>query len=504
MASRTRDACAMSLRGAGEGSGDRTALERAAPPSPDGGVGGASEASRGVDWPPMGDSGTRETGAAPPAALLAWVEEALGGRVVGWERQERWRPAYFLELERDGERLPLYFRGARTEVENGPEAIRFEAGVLATLERGGIPVPHVHGVCPDPCGIVMDRSPGRANLATAESEAQRRAVLRDYVEVLARMHALDLAPFEALGLERPATSRELGLCDLVKWEATYRKRKSRPEPLIEFVLGWLKRNVPEGRDRTSFLCVDSGQFLFEGSRVTALLDLELACLGDPAADLAGLRTRDLSEPLGDVAGAYADYAALTGDAIPHDVIDHHTVRFAIYTPMAVAPIVAHPMPGLDAIQYLGWYHVYAKAPLDVVAHGMGLPAVDVPELDAAPTRDGPLHRALVDRLRRAAEGDGFDAYEASTSLRLAEYLKRVDRYGAALETADLDDVSAVLGRRAPDWQAADAELETLVLEASSERDAELVQLFRRRTARRLQILDPLLRELEGASIQLLG
>jgi len=456
-----------------------------------------------LDSLPLGERSTAGTAGAPPESLLAWVEEVLGGRVVGWERQERWRPAYFLEMERDGGRVPLYFRGARTEVENGPDAIRFEAGVLAALEHGGIPVPHVHGVCADPCGIVMDRSPGRANLATAENEDERRAVLKDYVEVLARMHALDLAPFEALGLERPASARDLGLCDLAKWEATYRKRKSRPEPLIEFVLGWLKRNVPEGRTRTSFLCVDSGQFLFEDARVTALLDLELACLGDPAADLAGLRTRDLSEPLGDVAAAYAHYAALTGDEIPSRVIDHHTVRFAICTPMAVAPIVSHPMPGLDSIQYLGWYHVYAKAPLDVIGHGMGLAPPDMPALAEAPTRDGPLHRALVGRLRQAAEGDGFDAYEASTSLRLAEYLRRVEAFGAPLEAADLDDVSEVLGRRVADWQAADTELENLVERASPGRDAELVQLFRRRTARRLQLLDPLLRELEGASIQLL-
>ncbi|MDJ0788680.1 MAG: phosphotransferase family protein, partial [Myxococcota bacterium] len=440
--------------------------------------------------------------ASLPAPLVDWIASELDAHVVAWERQERWRPAYFLEVEREGERLPLYFRGARTEVEDGAAAIRFEAGVLRELERGGVPVPRVYGVCPDPCGIVMERSPGRANLATALDLAERRAVLRDYVEILARMHALDLAPFEALGLERPARDA-LGLCDVAKWEATYRKRKSRPEPLIEFVLGWLRRNVPEGRSRTSFLCVDSGQFLFDQGRVTALLDLELACLGDPAADLAGLRTRDLSEPLGDLAPAYAHYFALTGDEIPSRVIDHHTVRFAIYTPMAVAPIVAHPMPGLDLVQYLGWYHVYAKAPLDVIAHGMGLPDVEVPPLVAEETRDGPLHDALVRQLRQSAEGDGFRAYEVATSLRLAEYLRRVEKHGAPLEALDLADVSETLGEPVADWQAADRALEACVERAGPERDAELVQLFRRRTARRLQLLDPLLRELEGARIQLL-
>jgi hypothetical protein len=440
---------------------------------------------------------------APWTELFAWIETELGGRIVGYERQSRWRPAFFLDFERDGESLPLYFRGARPELATGPEVIAHEARVLRELEREGIPVPHVYAVCSDPCGIVMDCSPGRANLATAKSEAERESVMAHYIEILARTHGLDTSPFEATGMELPKTARERGLCDLDKWESAYRKFKSRPEPLIEFVLGWLKRNVPEGRSQTSFLAVDSGQFLFEQGRVTALIDLELACLGDPAADLAGLRTRDLSEPLGDLSIANARYFERTGAVIPRNVIDYHTVRFSLYTPMAVAHLVANPAPGLDLIQYLGWYWVYSLAPIEVMAHAMGLEADATPFPEAPPTRYSKESEVLVARLREASSGDDFAAYELDASLRIAEYTARAERYGPGLEASDLEEVSNLLGQQVDGWSEADALLEASVEAASPERDVEFVRFFRARARRQVALLDPVLRELEGVSIQLL-
>ena len=44
---------------------------------------------------------------------FAWVEQALGGRVCNLQRQGRWRPAWFFDLDKGGELLPLYFRGDR-------------------------------------------------------------------------------------------------------------------------------------------------------------------------------------------------------------------------------------------------------------------------------------------------------------------------------------------------------------------------------------------------------
>ncbi|MBW2421821.1 MAG: hypothetical protein JRH19_25015, partial [Deltaproteobacteria bacterium] len=197
------------------------------------------------------------------------------------------------------------------------------------------------------------------------------------------------------------------------------------------------------------------------------------------------------------------YFERSGDTIPTPVIDYHTVRFNIYTPMAVAPLVANPMPGLELIQYLGWYWVYSLAPLEVMAHAMGVDVGAPIVPDATPTREAAAHDALVERLRQAASGDDFAAYEMGVPLRMAEYLRRAERFGPALEAEDLAEASALLDRPVTDWSEADRLLEAFVEEAGPERDAELVRFFCRRSRRQVWLLDPVLRELEGCKIQLL-
>src|SRR5262249_5226658 len=154
-------------------------------------------------------------------------------------------------------------------------------------------------------------------------EDERRAVLDHYLELLARMHAIDVAAFEAIGLARPATAEQRSLLDFDVWERAYRKRKQRPEPAIEYLIGWIRRSVPRDRTRVSFVGADAGQFLFDAGRVTAVIDLELATLGDPAADLGGLRGRDLSEPLGDLARGLRTYERFAGEPIDRDAVDFH-------------------------------------------------------------------------------------------------------------------------------------------------------------------------------------
>jgi aminoglycoside phosphotransferase (APT) family kinase protein len=439
---------------------------------------------------------------------FGWIEGELGGTIVRAERQPRWRPAWFLDLERGGETLPLYFRGDRGEADHGAYMLEHEMKVLQVLEQHEIPVPHIHGFCPEPRGILMERCAGRANLANARDDGEREAVLDDYIAVLAKIHGIDTAAFERVGLERPTSPQSLGLGDLDVWERGYRRNKRRPEPLIEFVLGWVRRNVPHDRDQVSFLCSDSGQFLFDEGRVTAVLDLELACLGDPAADLAGMRCRDLSEPLGDLSRGIRHYESITGQSIDRSVIDFHTVRFAIVTPLAVAHLVANPPPGLDFVQYLAWYLVYGRAPIEVIAREMGLELspVEVPVAD--PTRHAPGHDALGLMLEghAAAAGeespdDEFAAYRFDAAQRVAEYLKRADLMGPALEAADLRDAENLLGHRPSSWLDADEELEDLVLEADPDLDAPLLAYIHKRKLRHEAQIHPDMRELRGATIQ---
>lgn len=424
---------------------------------------------------------------------FAWIEAKLGGTIVRAERQPRWRPAWFLDLERGGERVPLYFRGERGEADHGVYSLEHEMRVLQVLEAHEIPVPHVYGFCPEPRGIVMECSPGRANLATAKSESERESVLDHYIELLARAHTIDVGAFEAIGLERPRTLDQIGLVDHERWERAYRRDKSRPEPAIEFLIRWVRGHVPANRERVSFICGDAGQFLFDAGRVTALIDLELACLGDPAADLAGMRGRDLSEPLGDLSRAVRRYEALAGQPIDRSVIDYHTVRFNLVTPMATARLVADPPPGFDWVQYQSWYSVWGRSCFDVIGDALGLDLV-------APG----LPHGIDAALDSADSAGSFDAYEQDTEERIAEYGERVARFGPELADADLEEMCELLGKSYPSREEADRELERQIAAGDHDDDADCVVLFHRRLQREEALLHPLLKELRGVRIQKIG
>ena len=110
---------------------------------------------------------------------------------------------------------------------------------------------------------------------------------------------------------------------------------------------------------------------------------------------------------------------------------------------------------------------------------------------------------LKERFAVAASGDDFAAYEMGVAHRAAEYLRRVERHGRDLEELERDEIAKLVGHAADDPAAAEEALETWVRKAGTDRDAELVVLLHRRATRREALLQPVLRELEGASIQLL-
>jgi aminoglycoside phosphotransferase (APT) family kinase protein len=435
---------------------------------------------------------------------FAWIERQLGGRLVRWESQDRWRPAWFLELERDGETLPLYWRGARQEFHRDTGPLEREGRILEVLERNGIPVPHAYGVCQDPPGLLLERLPGTFNLATEPDPELRRSTLDHYLEILVAMHAIEPAQFADAGLRMPKDGAESCLGDLPSFEREYRRAKKRPDPMIEFAVAWCRRNVPRDRRRVSFVHCDSGQFLFEKGRVTGLIDFELAYLGDPAADLAGLRSRQLSEPLGDLRYAIGRYGELAGEPVDPRAVDYHTVRFGLSNPLGLAAVLAEPVPAMNYVQYLAWYVVYSRCLLEVMAGMVGSELEEPVVPDPAPTFSRTAATHLVDVLAtRLGHASGPEAYEADRLHRVAQYLERSDEYRAALESDDLDEAADLLGRRPATRADADAALERLVIEgnANGEIDAELLRFFHRRLRREEVLLAPTLRELAGARIE---
>ena len=417
---------------------------------------------------------------APPQ-MIEWIEHATRGRVVHCERQPRWRPAWFIDVERDGDVLPIYFRGDRGALDHGVYTLEHEYRVLEVLEAHDIAVPHVYGFCPDPRGIVMERARGQANLLTVNDPVERSAILDDYMTWLARIHRLGTKPFQAAGLS--LGDGKLIMADFDRWEATYRARKVRAEPFIEFAVRWLRRDPPARQAEPTLVVGDSGQFLFDAGRVSAVIDLELAFLGDPLHDLACMRLRDLAEPLGPLAPAFAHYEAEMGAPLDRAALDFHTVRFAVCTPMSISHVLAEPPGDIDLVRYLVWYVQFSRVALEVMADLAGI-VLDPPavfEVEASRFVDGfaMLDAALAD----IAPYEPQQMFRLNVAQRLSAFLRCVNELGPQLERDDLDDAASLLGTRPATWRDCDVELEAFVARVDSTRDEELVRFFHRRMSR---------------------
>jgi aminoglycoside phosphotransferase (APT) family kinase protein len=173
-----------------------------------------------------------------------------------------------------------------------------ESTVVAGLHRAGARVPQVLAVCTDPgmLGVpfylmtLADGLPINAALpAAVDTPAERARLGRDVVDALAEVHAVDptAAGLASIGRPEGYLRRQLrrfaGLWDV---------NRTRDLPLVAAVAARLEATVPESGPAT----IVHGDYRVGNllapteppARVTAILDWELATIGDPLADLGYL------------------------------------------------------------------------------------------------------------------------------------------------------------------------------------------------------------------------
>lgn len=418
----------------------------------------------------------------------AWVEANVGGRVHGIERQSRWRPVWFVDGESEGAPYSLCVRGERVDIP-GVWPLHHEMVAQQLMDAAGIRVAHVYGWCDEPRAFVMDRIPGHADF-TGVTDAARDRIVDDYMAILAELHQIDIAPFVDSGITRASTPAQSGRIGMDFYERAYRSTKRRPDPFLEFCLGWLTRNPVNSHGREAVVVWDSGQMHHDGTRVTAILDLELAHIGDPMMDLAGFRQRDSILHYGDMNRLYDVYAEFRGEAVDIDAIQLHHFAFTLSNQLVFHSALAAPAPESDYMTNLQWCcetNLYAAEALAEIL-GTELEPVAMPDARVSPSAIGFGH--LVAQLRSIEAADEFEQYRLRGAFRLARHLQRVDEVGDACVVADLDDLHALLGHRPATWREGDAELEAFVLRDGGAHDEELLALFHRRLWRAHQILGP--------------
>lgn len=445
---------------------------------------------------------------APWPAAFEWIGRTVGGDVVDARRQARWRPAWFVDVcLPDGTRKTVYLRCQREE--QLPWTVKLsierEWRIMKVLFDQGIRVPRVLGFCPDPEGILMEAVAGRDRFGPEDPQDLRDQVLDEYVEELARAHAIDPAAFAEIGLHQPKGQREIGLMGFELSEKWYRSVKPGPDPVNEFIVRWIYRNVPTSRERVCWIHFDAGQFLHADGHVNALMDVEFSCLGDPMADLGAMRMRDTAQPIGDLMRAYRTYERVTGQPVDRSVVNFHAVRFALLTAFLSVGARSEPLPEFDMAQWESWALMSQVICLEIIAEEAGV-VLDEDESAPAPTpsrrRSWKLStdRVLTNVLGQLPEDDHL-AFQLRIARDMARATVRADEIAAAMEERDRSDEEGLLGYRLGDWQEGDQKVEEIVLRAGPERDAELVRFLHRRVRRQQAILHPAMRDVRGFSVQ---
>ena len=226
-----------------------------------------------------------------PREVGAFRRLAAGLSWLTYEFALAWR-------DRDGRehRRDLILRVGDPRGMLAPYSAAAEFSVLDALRATEIPVPEplwwsdsdeamgapfiittkCHGEAPDPW--------------TAQfSETERATIGAQFVALLAALHTVDWRRTAAESLPGPASPDQAARHAIDPWEGRLRRVSTAPWPLIERALGWLASSKPQTR-RIAIVHGDYriGNFLMKGGRITAILDWELAHLGDPYEDLGWL------------------------------------------------------------------------------------------------------------------------------------------------------------------------------------------------------------------------
>jgi aminoglycoside phosphotransferase (APT) family kinase protein len=226
------------------------------------------------------------------AGLEGLVRRRLGGtgigglaRVSAGATQEIWR----FHMVEDGEEVPLILRRAPGGERVSPTAVGLESEAALIYAAGvaGVPVPPVRWVLAPEDGLgrgfIMGFVEGETlggRIARGAAFAPARAFLaRQCGEILARIHAVDPAPFPQLRRSSPA--------DLVGQYGEAYRATGWPRPVFELALRWLADRCPPPPAVPRLVHGDfrNGNLIVGPDGVRAVLDWEIAHVSDPMEDL---------------------------------------------------------------------------------------------------------------------------------------------------------------------------------------------------------------------------
>jgi aminoglycoside phosphotransferase (APT) family kinase protein len=383
-----------------------------------------------------------------PADVVDWVEEVAGGplqrcdRVPGGARREAWL------VDVGDDELFLRYDDRDADDPRDPWTLRREAEVYSALHATDVPVPRVLGVHPTRQAMLEERVSGATWFARIIDPDEQLATARDFIGHLATLHRIDPAALDLPSFPKPESVAEAICLQLDELDAVVAARGGAPDAGLALTLTWLRANVPDHDGPVVLVQGDTGpgNFLYEGGRVTAVLDWELAHLGDPMDDVAWLSLRAAQEPFTHLPDRLREYEILSGIEVDDERVWYHRVLAE-----AKLLVMAHGAESTgDVGNRLIFGVLHRRLWLEAMVHVLHL-APPAPQLDppvAEPHAHQALYDEVLDLLRDVvvpAIDDSMAKGQAKGLARSVKYLAAVSTQGTFYDAEELDDAGAILG-----------------------------------------------------------
>jgi aminoglycoside phosphotransferase (APT) family kinase protein len=208
--------------------------------------------------------------------------------------------------------------------------------------------------------------------------------MEDFIRIVARMHTLDLG---ALGLDdvmqyKPVTATECALCEVDLILSQWRQFLDRyTDPLISYGVDWLRRFAPDSVARVSLVQGDTGpvNFMFQGNRVSSVVDWELAHYGDPMEDLGNISVREFWNPCGGLEGLFELYERESGIPYRRFAAQYYRVHQNVRGMIPIHFVCLNAHPRESVAWYLCYRYVGDRSTCEALAEAMDV-EIDRPEM----------------------------------------------------------------------------------------------------------------------------
>ncbi len=425
-----------------------------------------------------------------PHGLYEWVEQSGGGSITRLERHLARREAWVVDITAPGGHVTEGFlRLDRNPIKGSAASLYKEAMICQALEDTDIPAPRLYAWSDAHCAALLARDAGRSDIDKLEDTARQRAIMQDFIKIIARLHRLNT---DTLGLDKvlgakPQTAADLALGDLDLQLRNFKRfLDNYTDPLMTYAVQWLRQHVPQEVPQMALVQGDTGpvNFMFQQNKVSVVVDWEWGHWGDPMEDLGNICVREFWNPCGGLDGLFKLYEQESGLPYQRFSAQYYRIQQNVRGMVGIHAVCAKPPQQEPLAWYLCYRYVTDRATCEGIADAMGI-RIARPEMPTTTARADLLVSTAADSLRRDVlprVDNAFAHSRAQDAARLIECLDRRSRFSATLNDTEREEIGELLGHRFAGVTQAQQALVTAI-EARTLDDEKLLQYLARKAYR---------------------